>query len=163
MNMQIFSGAAHLQMQGKEVLQFVDVYETYAEYELLGFREHHIRVVDYRMEGLAAINRVIETGDDSQFPKDFNFSSHVSIIQLPNEPSNGDLLIELRDTSDSSPIYMLWIAIGFSDSIPYYDYVYQKKEYLGNDGSLALLSLYKRPFVRSTEKTQPIYYSLSNR
>lgn len=158
MNTLIFSGAAHVQMQGKEVLQFLDVDETHAEYQLLGFQDHHVRVVDYRPGGLAAIQRVIETEDDSQFPEDFNFSSHVSILQLPTS----NLLIELTDTVDPNPVYMLWIAIGFSDSIPNYEYVYQDKEYLREDGSIALLSLYKRPRIHTT-KTQPTYYSFSNR
>ena len=158
MNQLIFSGPAHLQMQGKEVLQFLDVNEIHAEYGLIGFQDHLVRVVDYRLRGLLAIQRVIETGNDSQFPTGFNFPSHVSILKLPT----GDLVIELRDTDNQNPLHMLWIAIGFSDTIPNYEYVYQDKEYLSEDGSIALLSLYKRPHIH-TAKHQPIYYSFSNR
>ena len=150
----VFNGDTYVEMQGNEVLQFLSLNYDHAEYNMIGFDESPVKVLDYRSGGLSAISQVLETGRVDQFPRLFNNPAMIKIWKK----ENGILVIEMRDAQNPSPQYMLWAAIGIKNPFPEYDYVFRNAEPL-QDGRYALLSLYKRP--KRHKKRYPIFSALS--
>jgi hypothetical protein len=134
----IFSGTAWIELQGDHALDFIGL-QDYAEYQVVGF-ENPIIVRDYRSIGLKAIAQVLETQQVNSFAPQFNAPAQVDI----SETSSCGLLIELQDTDDPDPAHRLWIDIGIGDSIPAYDYVFDRLVPLG-DNRFAFLALFLRP------------------
>jgi hypothetical protein len=136
----IFSNAAQVKIQGDRVLRLISIDRERAKYQVTGFSDPIITVFDYRLAGLRAIAQVLDTGEADGFAPQFNVPAHVTIL---NE-GPARVLLELRETDDPSPAYMLWIAIGIEDTIPVYDYVFDYVEAL-DAKQFAFLSVYRRP------------------
>ncbi len=137
----IFSNPTHVDIQGEQVLKFKRVDAKVAEYELIGFENYPVQIFDYRDFGLEAINTLLETDNLYDFAPKFNSPALTSITLL----DNGEIQIELRNTSDKNPPHMLWISIGIEKSIiPHYSFLL--KELQAYEKNSALLALYERPF-----------------
>lgn len=139
-----FAGPSHVEIQGDQVLSFISVNDQVAVYQLLGFEENPVIIQDYRDFGLNAINTLIKDGRLDDFAPKFNKPSYVSIT----ESADSILIINLHETADLNPPYMLWIAIGMEEEPPNYSYVFREIVPF-QQNKLAILSLYKRPYRRS--------------
>lgn len=139
-----FSGPSHVQIQGDQVLRFISLENEFASYQLIGFEENPVTIVDYRSFGINAIKTLIFDERLYDFAPKFNKPSYVTIV----ESINGELLIKLQETAELNPPFMLWIAIGMEEDPPNYSYLFREiVPYHQN--KLAVLSLYKRPFRKS--------------
>ncbi len=126
-------------LEGKIAFRFVRRENERAIYIVAGFEEEDklIRVIDYRTEGLNAIDRVIETGSDAGFTGGFCLPARVSI----NEGETG-VQIELRELNPMvQPELMLWIATGVEQPIPDYAYSFLRIEPFG-ENNFALVSIF---------------------
>lgn len=139
MNVVLFSGPAHVDIQGKRVLSFEPPVCNPVEYQVIGFDAPTITLRDYRVAGLLAIADVQLTRRAEAFATGFNVPAHVTILKQDND----NISIELRETENSDPPYRLWIAIGIRDEIPVYAYVFDVIAPLADD-SFAFAALYCR-------------------
>ena len=144
------SGPAHVDIQGDKVLRFVKVNNKFAKYELVGFEDKSVTILDYRDFGIAAMGSLLATNDLQTFAPQFNRPANLTITRT----NQGKYQIELRKTSVENPGFMLWIAIGIKEKIiPAYDF--WVKEVLPYKKKVALLSLYQRPYPEE----YPLNYS----
>jgi hypothetical protein len=144
----IFSDVVQVNIQGARVLRFLECYENYVEYEIIGFRGSVV-LRDYRQIGLNAIHSVLTTGSITQFATKFNNQAYATLY----EPSDGlSLLIELRDSDESTVPHQLWIAIGLKPEIPVLDYELGFIMQIDED-SYALIALFllEQPVARHSE------------
>lgn len=116
----IFSGHVQVEIQGPKVLRLLQRTMQYAKYEVVGFEEK-VAIQDSRVEGLQAIDYLEASGDATYFPDAFSSPAYAQIFS----DENNVLQIHLSDTNDGEPGHILWIAIGISDEIPFYDYEFQ--------------------------------------
>jgi hypothetical protein len=70
----------------------------------------------------------------------FNTPALVAI----QEEESGEVIIELNEPFNPHPNKMLWIAIGIRDSLPVYEYLFERISPLA-DGSFAFLALLQIP------------------
>lgn len=153
----IFSGPSHIEIQGDEVLRFISVNSRAAIYELVGFEHCPVIIEDYRTFGLDAIKTLLDDERLYDFAPKFNKPSQVLIT----EDNKGKVLIQLSETEQINPAYMLWIAIGLQSPPPEYSYIYQEiVPYQVNKN--ALLCIYKRPYRKATPIVSDYFFSFSN-
>ncbi|HOU14103.1 MAG TPA: hypothetical protein PKZ84_13405 [Anaerolineae bacterium] len=139
MNAALFSGPAHVEIQGKRVLSFEPPARNPVEYRVIGFDTPSITLHDYRVAGLKAIADVERTRSVATFATRFNIPAHVTIVKQDDT----HIAIELRETENADPPYRLWIAIGIRDEIPVYAYLFDVIAPLEDD-SFAFAALYCR-------------------
>ena len=136
----LFSGPAQVEIQGPCVLEFVSLDEKQAVFDVIGFQNPKVRVVDIRPNIQHAMSEILQIGDVKKFANDFNTPARVTI--LPSK--RGKVTVYLEPTRAKEPRHMLWVAIGIGKNIPYYDYkLVEIQEW--KRGKYALLVLYKRP------------------
>jgi hypothetical protein len=150
----IFSHDAQVEIQGDEVLQFVDLNNDYAIYQVIGFYEPVVYIHDYRPSGIREIKRLLETGEIDRFAHKFNVLSHVDVTK--NE--HGNLIIDLYPPKGAERRFMLWIAIGIRGNIPFYRYHVRHIEPL-EDGKYAFIGIYKRPYKHGVHQPAPFVFS----
>jgi hypothetical protein len=142
----LFEGDAHVDVQGeRNVLRVRDVDEHWIEFQVIGFDDCAVSLIDYRPATLAVINAGLADVDcgDGEIPT-------IAAIDVINRPArvritryDGALLvISLMPTDDPDPAHRLWIPIGIED-LPVYDVVVEHLEPL-DDGTTAALLLYRR-------------------
>lgn len=146
MNEVIFSGSASVEFQGDEIFTLLNLFESHAEFRLIGFQQPQITVLDYRKRTLQTVKHFLETGQAQNFPQQFNIPATVKLSKL----EDGNLEIALNETTHQDPKYMLWAAIGIGPSIPVYDYLFYKFTPL-QDELFAFISLYERPYIRQRD------------
>jgi hypothetical protein len=134
----LFSGSTQVSIQGERALRFIDFTGNQAKYEIIGFEDSPVVLIDYRANGLLAIQSLLETGDLYGFAPKFNHPAMVNVTQ----DEMGKVVIELTDTKDF-PNCVLWIAIGLGDLIPVYDYVYENIVPLKEEGKFSLIAIYQ--------------------
>lgn len=137
---ELFSGAAQVSIQGERVLRLLNFTGNQAKYEVIGFENMPVILVDSRRTGLLAVQELLETGDLYAFAPKFSHPALVHILQ----DGPGQVQIELSDT-DQPPAHMLWIAIGLDDLLPVYDYIYENIVPLYPGAGYAFISLYQLP------------------
>jgi len=115
-----FSQSARVEIQGDRVLRFVALDKQKAEYKTIGFDNPTITIKDYRPIGLATMAQLLETGNLQEFAPRFNTPAYVEI-----SVQDTDILVELHETDETTPLHTLWIAIGIEEYIPVYDYVFE--------------------------------------
>lgn len=135
---ELFSGPAQVSIQGERVLRLLDFTGNQAKYEVIGFEELPVVLLDSRKRGLMAIQELLENGDLRAFAPKFNHPANVRIT----EDDNTSVIIELTDTCEH-PRHLLWIAIGLRDSLPVYQYVYENIAPLHTQNEYAYLALYQ--------------------
>jgi len=153
MDNSIFEGTALVEIQGDRALRLVSLEPDCAEYRVLGFEEP-ISIHDYRRVSLDEIKRYQMTKQVADFATRFNAPAFVMLSERPTHETR----IELYDTDDADPDYRLWAAIGLRDSIPVYEYLYDRISALDND-SFAFLALYRRH--RETQSASPVLAGVS--
>lgn len=114
-----FEGPALITLEGNAVFSLVARERDRAIFQVIGFdKEVLIRVIDYRIEGLNAIDFVIQNEDDSRFAKHFCHPAQVHIAE-----ENTEITISLFDLNLAIyPELMLWITTGIEEPIPDYEY-----------------------------------------
>lgn len=137
MNYFPFENTACVEIQGHRVLELVERWPAYAEYEVIGFHGTVI-IHDFRPDSLAALDSVL-AGDSVDFGESFSTPAYV-VITFP-EPQQ--IHIELHPTLDLRGTYTLWIAIGLEEYLPVLDYVFRKIEPF-EDGGFAFIALYQQ-------------------
>ncbi|GEM_PF-1032365 len=143
----IFSNSSQVQIQGDAVLRIIEAGVDKAIYELVGFEHYPVRIEDTRPFGVAALADYMEDHQAAAFAPKFNHPAQVTISKGPGS----QMLIQLSETENENPDYMLWIAIGMQEEPPAYSFVFcENIPY--QDNRTALLSLYERPKV-----TQPVF------
>src|SRR5919109_410571 len=135
---ELFSGVAHVSIQGERVLRFLNCTEYQANYEVIGFEQAPIIIVDFRRNGLLAIQELLETGDLQAFAPKFNCPADARITSDVNQ----QVVVELRDTDDT-PTFVLWVAFGLGNSMPVYHYCYENIVPLAEEGRFALVAVYQ--------------------
>ncbi len=133
----ILSRFAQVAIQGERVLRFIEFTGKSAIYEVIGFNNPTITIVDYRAEGLLAIQSLLETGELMAFAPRFNKPAMVNISLKGNK----NLIIELNEINEGYPDCVLWIAVGIDDSIPVFDYIFENIAPL-DDCKYAFLAVY---------------------
>ena len=128
---------AKIEIQGERVLRFVNSTADRAVYDVIGFENPAITIIDYRLRGLDAIQALLRTGEMAQFAPEFNTPALVSL----QSDADGNILIELNEPDTESPPQMLWIAIGFQGVMPDHDALFELITPLEND-RLALIILF---------------------
>ncbi len=131
---------AEISIQGERVLQFVNCTQDRAVYDVIGFHDPSITIVDYRRQGLDAIDALLETREMKEFAPKFNVPARVEL----QSDADGNILIELSEAGGESPAQMLWIAVGFCSAVPVYDTLFESIVALEND-DFALVSLFHIP------------------
>jgi hypothetical protein len=154
MNKIIFSGPSHVEIQGDEVLRFISINPQMAVYELVSFEHIPVIIKDSRSFGLDAIKAFLDNGKLHEFAPKFNKPSQLSIL----EEEQGEIVIQLTETRQRNPAYMLWIAIGLQIPIPNYSFIFQSIVPYKHDKN-ALLSVYKRPYRKSTPTVSEAFFS----
>src|SRR3990172_9015090 len=96
MGSKLFSGISEVAIQGKRVLRFVNFTQDRAIYEIIGFENPSLTLVDYRKTGLQAIQDLLGSGNLFAFAPAFNSLSRVDVW----ETDDGGLSIELNDPAD---------------------------------------------------------------
>ena len=118
---------AFVELEGNEVLKFLSKNSDSAQYSVIGFGDQ-IKLIDYRIKGLKAIEKVINSNQVESFPEDFCFPAQVQISE--NETN---LIIELFDIRDNTELeLMLWIATDLEEPIPDYKYPFFRIKSLPN-------------------------------
>lgn len=131
---------AEIAIQGDMVLSFINCTQERAIYEVIGFDEPKIVIIDYRPHCINAIRRSLRTGDLNNFAPIFNTSAQITL----QEEDDGSILIELSKPNNNQPDKMLWIAIGIQDSIPVYEYLFERIASLADD-TFAFIALFEIP------------------
>jgi hypothetical protein len=131
---------ADIAIQGDRVLRFVNCTQERAIYEVIGFSDPSITIIDYRLNGLKAIHELLKTDAKANFASKFNAPANIEL----QYDHNGNILIELNDIGNNHPDRMLWIVIGLQDSIPVYNYLVERIAPLG-DGTFAFAALFNIP------------------
>ncbi len=140
MNKSVFSGTAWVEIQGERVLRLVERYPDHSEYRVHGFQDPVI-IKDYRQATKRALANVMDLGRDvKEFAPHYNTPALVYI-----ESDSSGVSIKLQDTDEHDPQHRLWIAIGIQDSIPVYDYIFDRLAPMNEDG-FAFLALYRRVY-----------------
>ena len=142
---------AEIAIQGDQVLSFVNCTQERAIYEVIGFDEPKIIIVDYRQKPIQAVYKLLEAGDTHQFAPIFNNPALLTI----QEDVDGTLLVELNESKSLLPDKMFWIAIGIQDSIPVYDYLFERIAPITED-SFAFVALFEIPRESARQKSQPL-------
>ncbi len=138
----IFSVCSSVQLQGDEVLRLVYVDTEVATYTLAGFPERPITIQDYRSYGLEALNILLKDGRSRDFRARFNRPSNVLLFR----GNNKDVLVQLMESTESDPLYMLWIAAGAEETMPLgHSYLFREIRELP-DRRRAFLSLHKQSY-----------------
>ena len=135
---ELFSGVASVSIQGERVLRFLNCTEDQAIYEIIGFEEAPVIIIDFRRNGIVAIQELLETEDLHAFAPKFNYPAEVRIVN----DDNGQVVIELRETNDK-PTFILWIAIGLENSLPVYNYHYENIVPLAQKGRWGVVAVYQ--------------------
>lgn len=155
MSRECFPTSALVELQGNLGLRFISRKSKYAEYWILGFK-NHILVNDYRDSGLQAIDYVLEKNDATNFALDFNGTANVSIMSVPEK----DLItIKLENSLNTNPQKKLWIVTGLADRIPFYPYEYTLINRMKN-GEYALIALYSLNSKSSLLETSPVSFEI---
>jgi hypothetical protein len=141
MAQRIFLGAAWVELQGKRVLQPVNVTNEIAEYQVLGFETNSVIIRDFRPAQVKALQSAIESGQIDRLARKLNAPALVRLYK----PSRSQLKIDFHETSVRDPAYRLWIAIGMDGALPVYDYKYELITSYGRD-KYAYLGLYSRVY-----------------
>lgn len=131
---------AEIAVQGDEALFFIDSSSNKAIYEVIGFDEPKIIIIDYREKGINAINSLLKTNNARDFAPVFNTPALVTL----QEEEDGSMLIELNEPLNDPIEKMLWIAIGIQDSIPIYEYFFERIAPL-SDNTFAFIALFEIP------------------
>lgn len=134
----IFSGHVQVEIQGPKVLRLLQRTIQYAKYEVVGFEEK-VAVQDSRAQGLQAIDYLESSGDATYFPDDFSSPAYAQIFSDENDV----LQIHLYDSQDGEPGQILWIAVGISNEIPNYSYLYKLIKFMGR-GIIGMISILSR-------------------
>lgn len=134
----IFSGHVQVEIQGPKVLRLLQRTIQYAKYEVVGFEEK-VAVQDSRTQGLQAIDYLEASGDATYFPDEFSSPAYAQIFSDENDV----LQIHLSDNHDEEPEHFLWIAIGISDEIPFYDYEFQWIEFF-NSNTIGMITIFSK-------------------
>lgn len=145
---------AEVAIQGDEVLSFINCTQERAVYEVIGFEEPKIIIIDYRPQGINAINRLLKTKDFFEFPPIFNAPALVTI----QEEDDGSVLIELNESNAGKPDKMLWIPIGIRDSIPVYKYLFERIAPLTDD-TFAFIALFEIPGLKQQDSDGWAYHN----
>ncbi|MBK8904526.1 MAG: hypothetical protein IPM53_25330 [Anaerolineaceae bacterium] len=131
--------ATFVTIQGPRVLRLLEFQNEFALFDVIGF-ENQIFVQDFRQNSIRAVYELEEKDDPSFFADEFNAPAHLTVETQPDQ----SLLIKLEDTPSKKPEYMLWIAIGFEDDIPLYNYLFEHILPFDND-TFAIVAVYQRP------------------
>lgn len=119
---ELFDGIVNVSIQGQKVLRLLDFTGNQAKYEVIGFEEIPIIIVDSRHLGVQAAQDLLESGDLLAFAPNFNQPAKAHVF----EDENNGLIIELTDTEETPPHHVLWIVVGLTNSLPVYEYIYEK-------------------------------------
>jgi hypothetical protein len=138
MQKRIFSGPVQVEIQGANVLKFIGQEPGQAKYQVIGFQDS-ITVIDRRAVSLQAIDEVLKTGVVDRFASQFNAPATLRISKAHSK----SITIELDESDNTNPEFMLWVAIGIQDTIPVYDYLFERLVPFGDNG-FAFLALYRR-------------------
>ena len=153
MNRLVFSGTAWVEIQGDCVLRLVDRWSDHSEYQVHGFQDSVI-INDYREATQRALANIMDHGQDvREFAPHFNTPA---LVQIKSDSSN--VSIQLKDTDDHDPQHRLWIAIGIRDSIPVYDYIFDRLVPMSQD-DFAFVALYRRVYRPELAST-PLFCSV---
>jgi hypothetical protein len=131
---------AEIAIQGDRVLRFVNCTQERAVYDVIGFNNPAITIVDYRQRGLDAIRALLKTGQMMNFAPEFNTPAQVEF----QSDLHGNILIELNEAENEKPAQMLWIAVGFHSAIPVYDCLFETIVSLDGD-KFGLATLFNIP------------------
>lgn len=131
---------AEISIQGERVLRLVNCTQERAVYEVIGFNDPSITIIDYRKNGLRALQTLLDTGEAKNFAPKFNMPARVEFQYA----QDGNVLIELNEVGNDQPIQMLWIVVGLQDSIPVYDYLFETIAPL-DDNTFAFAALFNIP------------------
>lgn len=140
MNDMIFSATAAVEIQGKQVLEFVSLNNNQAEFDIIGITNPKIRIIDMRPDVRRKMKEILVTDKVEELAYYFNRPARVTILP----PSAGQIIVRLEKTRSKKPDHTLWVAIGIGDDIPLYDYQKVEMQELA-DHLYAFFALYKRP------------------
>jgi hypothetical protein len=148
----IFSGNAAVEIQGPRVLEFVSINENQAEFDVIGLSEPKIRLIDSRPTVCQTMQNILDQRAKVETLADeFNKPARVTILPV----ENGQMTVRLEKTRAWKPRFMLWVAIGIGEEIPYYNFKRLIIQPLV-DQTIALFSLYKRPQTKQNKPASSI-------
>ncbi|MGC9400212.1 MAG: hypothetical protein ACP5HM_13905 [Anaerolineae bacterium] len=136
----LFSGPAHVEIQGERVVRLHSREGDSVVFELIGFENPPIKIEDYRPATLRALQEILVGGDVQAFAPRFNVPAYLEIERPPNSK---EIRVTLYPTGVDNPPSRLWIAVGIGPTLPVYEYLICHAEPLG-DQRFALFALYHR-------------------
>ncbi len=141
----IFSVCSHIQLQGDEVMRVLYMDKEVATYKMVGFDDRPITIQDYRPSGIEALNILLTDGRSRDFRARFNRPSNVLLFK----GNNKDVLIQLMETVETDPPYILWLGSGTEQTIPVgYSCLFRDSRRFSNNCN-AFVSLHKKPYHAS--------------
>lgn len=109
---------ASVEIQGPRVLEILGRTDEYADFSVIGF-DGSITLRDFRPDTLASLLAFEQGKPNHDFADHFSKPAFVDLGVV----ERSSMHIELRPPSHESLSYLLWIAVGLSDSIPALDFV----------------------------------------
>lgn len=145
----LFSGAAHVEIQGKRALRLLSIEDGYAEFEVIGFDDPKITITDFRTTTISTLRSALKTEHLECVAESINLPAEAKI----RTEDSGRIEVELLPTPIEDPPYRLWIPIGIGKSIPVYAYLIKRIVPFG-DKRNALFSLYYRDYQKDYELSE---------
>ncbi len=146
----IISVHAQVKLNEENTLRPVVLCRERAEYQLLGFTQPVVKLIDYRPTSIQAIAMKLNTGKNRDFLLHFNQPARVMLwASYPRE-----IRIELYETSQDSPPYVFWISLDSTPAIPLSPFIFRHSARLDSAGCLHF-SIYQR--LQTREKNVPLY------
>lgn len=142
----IFSVCAQVRLQGDEVMRVLYMDKEGVTYKMVGFDDQPITIQDYRPSGIEALNTLLMDGRSRDFRERFNRPSNVLLFK----GSNKDVLIQIMETVETAPPYVLWMGSGVEETIPVgYSCLFRDSRRFPNNRN-AFVSLHKLPYHATT-------------
>jgi len=136
-----FSRAVQVDIQGQYAFNFISLTAKQAEFDLIGFSNPSIKLIEKRPKVCRKIAEILSSGAVEQLAEYINRPAYVKL--LIND--DGKLVISLGRTRAKKIRHMLWVAIGIGPEIPYYpDYARLQAEPYEKD-TFALFYLFCKP------------------
>ena len=140
-NILAFEGVSLIEIQGDKVFHFEALYDSHASYQLIGFESPKIIVNDYRKLGKEALGCFFCTGDGNKFYDSFCTPAKVKVYK---SKTKNEITVELSDTKRKTSRRQLWIAIGYRNQLPAFDYILVEDTDITKT-KCGLFAIYKKP------------------
>lgn len=136
----IYSTKVEIELQGKEVLEYLGDEDLVPTFRVLGFDQDIILLRDQRRSSRVEIETYLYSQDIDRF---LSYFCSPALIDM-NSNRNRCIINIFDDFSLKPASQSLWIAIGMGKELPAFEYVFHHSIPL-EDNTFAILAIYLHP------------------